>query len=145
VKSWDTGAMPRVKGKQTVEAGAGAGDVGSDSQSCQIKKSKAILARGGGGQKGCETSRLPHLLTISSQIVARLSALRADRSLLPWIFLVLIYVTSWVGPRAKVHLLEGLDILKHPITWAIEPATLRIVQMYNSASTNYATACLKIP
>jgi hypothetical protein len=49
--------------------------------------------------------------TFSSQMVARLSALRAGRFLPPGEFLVLIFVRGWVDSRAMVRL-EGLGKFK---------------------------------
>jgi hypothetical protein len=48
-----------------------------------LKKSKVIPVTGRGGPQVCETSRLPHVLTIGSQMAVRLSALRAGRPLPP--------------------------------------------------------------
>jgi hypothetical protein len=60
-------------------------------------------------------------------MAVRLSTLRADRSLPPGRFLVLISVRGWVEPPAIVRL-EGLGQLKNPMTLSgIEPATFRHV------------------
>jgi hypothetical protein len=59
--------------------------------------------------------------------VVGLSALRADRSLPPGRFLVLISVRGWVEPWAIVRL-EGLGNLKIPVASSgMEPAIFRYV------------------
>jgi hypothetical protein len=66
-------------------------------------------------------------VTVDLQMTARLSALRAGRSLPPGRFLVLISVRGLIDPRTIVRL-EGLGRLKSPITLSgIKPATLRLV------------------
>jgi hypothetical protein len=66
-------------------------------------------------------------------MAVRLSALRADRPLLPGRFLVLISVRGGVDARVIVRL-EGLGQLKNPITSSgIKPATFR---EYNELKTN---------
>jgi hypothetical protein len=44
----------------------------------------------------------------------------------PEIFLVPIYVRGWVDPRDVVHL-EGLGLLRNPMTSGIEPMTIQLV------------------
>ena len=57
----------------------------------------------------------------------RLSALRTGRLLPPGIFLVLIFTTGWVDPRAMVWS-EGTMSLKNPVTTpGIDPGTDRLV------------------
>jgi hypothetical protein len=61
-------------------------------------------------------------------MAVRLSALRADRPLLPGRFLVHISVRGLVDPRAIVRL-KGLRQLKKSISSGIEPATFRLVAL----------------
>jgi hypothetical protein len=62
----------------------------------------------------------------------RMSSLRAGRPLPPGRFLVLISVRSWVDPG-----LEGLDQLKNPMTWGIEPATFQACSVVPHISSSY--------
>jgi hypothetical protein len=62
-------------------------------------------------------------------MTARLSALLADRFLLPGRFLVLIFVKGRVDPRATLQL-EGLGKLKKSTSSRLEPATFQLVAQY---------------
>jgi hypothetical protein len=67
-------------------------------------------------------------------MAVRISILRADRSLLPWRFLVFISIRGWVEHSEEVWL-EGLDELKNPMSSSrLAPATL---QPLNSSWTRH--------
>jgi hypothetical protein len=71
--------------------------------------------------------------------MAVMSALHAGRPLPPRKFLVLIFVSDWVDPRATVRL-EGLGKLKKKkIHWPHRESNWPLSGLQHSASTNYAT------
>jgi hypothetical protein len=82
-----------------------------------------------------ETSRLPHFLDNRLTDGGELSALHAGYPLPPGRFLVLIFVTWCVDPRAIVWL-EGLGQLKNPMASSgIESVTFRLVVMMPQPTT----------
>jgi hypothetical protein len=77
-------------------------------------------------------------LTVGSQMVMRLSALRAGRTLPPERCLLLISVTGRIDPRAIVRL-EELGQLKNLITLSgIESATFRLVAQRLNHRADYS-------